>query len=345
MDIAELRDAVRGLLAQLGAPEHPAGSLWDGMVEAGWLALGVSGESGGLGQPMPTVAALLEEVGRRPCAQPLISATVAAMMLDRLARAGCAPAGQVLDEALNGRAVVVCGSLDPLQPVELIPHAGIATHLLTVAHGPDRRGVVMGLAHTGVDVRVEAIDAWDPTRQYGRVVQAVQTSGLPLRVASAAETERIAVRGRAALDLAVASDSLGGASQILETTVAYMKQRVQFGRPIAAFQALKHRCADLATELAAVRATLARACTVFDDDAPEPAILAAAALARAVAGAAYCTVAEEALQLHGGIGFTWEHACHRYLKRARSAETIGGSRAARLDRVADSLIGGIHADR
>ena len=153
LDPAELRDAARGLLAAAEAQELAPETLWNTMLEAGWLALGVSEDSGGLGQPMLTVAALLEEVGRRPCTQPLISATAAAAMLDLLSRQGSAQARELLDAALSGRARVVCGDLDPacaplagfVPSIVLgdVPHAAVATHLVFAAKCAQRGEVLL----------------------------------------------------------------------------------------------------------------------------------------------------------------------------------------------------------
>jgi alkylation response protein AidB-like acyl-CoA dehydrogenase len=342
----ELRDAARGLLAEVGLGTIFHQPVWQAMLDAGWLALGLSAESGGLGQSMVTVAALLEEAGRRPCGLPLLEATVAAILLDDAARAGAPAAGELLARALSGEATVVCAGLEPQLlrlsatpvPVDIgsWPQAAVATHLLVPASCAEHGEVLLAVPCDGERVSVEPLVGWDPTRQHGRVVIRGSLAAGASLIATAPGTVALLERGRAVLELSVASDALGGAAQLLDTTVGYLKQREQFGRPIGSFQALKHRCADLATEVAAARAAIVRACRSHDAAAPDAALLAA--LARASAEAVYCIVAEECLQLHGGIGFTWEHPCHHYLKRARSAATIGGARAARLDAMADSLL-------
>jgi alkylation response protein AidB-like acyl-CoA dehydrogenase len=129
-------------------------------------------------------------------------------------------------------------------------------------------------------------------------------------------------RARDLLAVGLAVESVGAAARCLDETVAYLKERVQFGRPIGSFQALKHRCADLATELEAARSTAYYATWVVDG-APEE-LPVVAPLAEAVAGAALLHVAAEAIQMHGGIGFTWEHDAHMYLKRAKANELLAG---------------------
>jgi alkylation response protein AidB-like acyl-CoA dehydrogenase len=114
----------------------------------------------------------------------------------------------------------------------------------------------------------------------------------------------------------------------LAMTVGYSKERVQFGRPIGSFQALKHRCADLAAELEAARSTAYYASWAVDGAPEELPVLAP--LARAVCGEALSHIAAESIQLHGGIGFTWEHDAHLYFKRAKASELLaGGFRAQR----------------
>jgi alkylation response protein AidB-like acyl-CoA dehydrogenase len=124
-------------------------------------------------------------------------------------------------------------------------------------------------------------------------------------------------------DFALAADAAGGAAAALEMTVEYLKTRRQFGRPLALFQSLKHRCADLKMRVAAAEALLADhlARASAAPDSAEAETLGKAA--KMFAAAAYATVTEEALQLHGGIGMTAEHACHLFLKRALLDEQLG----------------------
>jgi alkylation response protein AidB-like acyl-CoA dehydrogenase len=346
IDADELRDAVRGLLADVTIGTESGPSEWQATLDAGWLALGVSAERGGLGQSMLTVAMLLEEVGRQPCGVPLLEATVAASMLDAASRAGSRTAPELLAGTLAGKAGVVCAGMDAqrlrvtdasaMVDIGSWPQAARATHLLVPATC-DRRGeVLLIIPCMGDAVSIEALQGWDPTRCYGRVRIRGPFAAFESLTTEPAATSALLAHGRTVLDLAMSSDSLGGAAQLLDVTVGYLKQREQFGRPIGSFQALKHRCADLVTEIAAARAALLRACRSHDASEPDAGLLAA--LARASAGAVYGLVAEECIQLHGGIGFTFEHVCHHYLRRARAAETIGGTRAARLDAVAEALL-------
>jgi len=115
----------------------------------------------------------------------------------------------------------------------------------------------------------------------------------------------------------LAAEQIGAAERCLELTVEYTKNRVQFGRPIGSFQALKHRMADLYVAVSAARAVVSDAC---DDPTPTN-----AATARLAASEALCAVAAEGIQLHGGIAITWEHDMHLYFKRAHGSAQLFGS--------------------
>jgi alkylation response protein AidB-like acyl-CoA dehydrogenase len=148
---------------------------------------------------------------------------------------------------------------------------------------------------------------------------------------------------REVLDLAVvavAAEQVGGAQACLDLAVEYAKIRVQFGRPIGSFQAIKHKCADMLLELEAARSALHHATALAADrDGTDPGELAAAAaVCGAWCGAAAVHVAKETIQIHGGIGYTWEHDAHLYLKRAKSSQLLFGAPAAHRARLAD-LVG------
>jgi alkylation response protein AidB-like acyl-CoA dehydrogenase len=143
--------------------------------------------------------------------------------------------------------------------------------------------------------------------------------------ASAAQSLGDAAASLRAVDLlrvALAVEAVGVAGQCLDTTVAYLKTREQFGRPIGSFQALAHRAADLAVELSAATSTAYYAAWTVDG-APDE-LPVAAPLAKAVCADAAYRVAAETIQMHGGIGFTWEHDAHLYFKRATANRTLLG---------------------
>src|SRR5581483_6474591 len=136
--------------------------------------------------------------------------------------------------------------------------------------------------------------------------------------------------------LYLACEQLGGAARVLDTAVEYAGTRVQFGRAIGSFQAIKHRCADLLIEVESARSVVYHGLwtAVHDPDS----LPVAASLARAVASDAYRKVATENIQIHGGIGFTWEHSAHLYLKRAKSSQLLLGSPAEHRARLAGLVL-------
>ena len=122
--------------------------------------------------------------------------------------------------------------------------------------------------------------------------------------------------------IALAAEQLGGAQRALDMAVEYAKVRQQFGRPIGSFQAIKHRCADLLLEVESLRSAVGYAAAAVAEDSAEVPVLAS--LVKAYASETYFHVAAENIQIHGGIGFTWEHDAHLYFKRAKSSELFLG---------------------
>ncbi|HEV7978489.1 acyl-CoA dehydrogenase [Amycolatopsis sp.] len=135
--------------------------------------------------------------------------------------------------------------------------------------------------------------------------------------------------------LYLAGEQLGGAAHVLATVVEYAKTRVQFGRAIGSFQAIKHRCADMLVDIESARSVVYHGLWTAAHDAEQ--LPVAASLARAVASDAYQRVAADAIQIHGGIGFTWEHPAHLYLKRAKSSQLLLGTPAQHRARLAELL--------
>ena len=139
-----------------------------------------------------------------------------------------------------------------------------------------------------------------------------------------------AVLDRAAV--ALAAEQVGGAQRCLDMAVAYAKQRVQFGRPIGSFQAIKHKCADVLLEVESARSAAYYAAWCAAERSDE--LPAVASLAKAYCSDAYCHAAAENIQIHGGIGFTWEHPAHLYYRRAKSSELLFGDPSHHRERLA-----------
>ena len=179
----------------------------------------------------------------------------------------------------------------------------------------------------------QAMQTLDMTRK-----QAVLTfSGTPGRLVgepgAAAEIVAQAVRGGV---LALAAEQVGGAQRCLDMAVAYAKVRHQFGRAIGSFQAIKHMCADMLLEVESARSAAYHAAWAAADGAADLPLVAS--LAKAYCSEAYFHVAASNIQIHGGIGFTWEHDAHLYYRRAKSAEVMLGTPASHREAVADLLL-------
>ena len=262
--------------------------LWAMLCEqVGVAALVVPDEFGGAGGELADAAAVLEELGRALVPSPLLGTTLAEVAL----LAGDAPDAQALEQLASGTAVGTV-VFDP----DYVLNGEVADVLLAVQDGHIARWT---------EVSVEPAATMDPTRRLARVAPGRRTViGPDPGIADVAA-------------ILLAAEQIGAASRCLDLTVEYAKQRVQFGRPIGSFQALKHRMADLYVAVQAARA-------VVGDAVANPTPVSAA-LARLAASEAFSTVAAEAVQLHGGIAITWEHDMHLYFKRAHGSAQLFGT--------------------
>ncbi len=177
-----------------------------------------------------------------------------------------------------------------------------------------------------------ALPTLDQTRKMGRLVFA----SVPARlIGGAGEGASILARTLDVAAIALAAEQLGGAQRALDMAVAYAKVRHQFGRPIGSFQAIKHRCADLLLEVESLRSAVGYAAAAVAEESSEVPVVAA--LVKALASDTYFHVAAENIQIHGGIGFTWEHDAHLYFKRAKSSELFLGDATYHRELLADRI--------
>jgi len=361
IELDELRDAARRVLEahvdRLGIIKDPSTvpalnrALWTTIAELGWLGLCVPEERGGLGQPFTALATLYHELGRSLSGTPFASAAIGLDMLSQ-DDADSASVG-VLEAGVAGDAIVVAASTGTgtlrasrrganavLEgTIHGVLGAADATHLLVPFEVEEPAVALVALPNPRVTVTPRA--TWDITR--GAVAE-LAFGGLEIDPGSVVLRGEPAARGlaRAAahFDLALACDAVGGAEQIFGETLAYMETRKQFNRAIASFQALKHRCADLKTAMEGARALVDASCAAFAAARGEWRTMAAAS--RLHAGAVYRQVTEESVQLHGGIGFTWEQSCHLFLKRARLNDVLGGTAEQRKDGAAAVMLRAAH---
>ena len=175
-----------------------------------------------------------------------------------------------------------------------------------------------------------------PTLDQTRKLARLELDAAPARlIGSPGDGTAVLERTLDVAAIALAAEQLGGAQRALDMAVAYAKTREQFDRPIGSFQAIKHRCADLLLEVESLRSAVGYAAAAVAEDSAEIPLLAP--LVKAYASETYFHVAAENIQIHGGIGFTWEHDAHLYFKRAKSSELFLGDGAYHRERLATRI--------
>jgi alkylation response protein AidB-like acyl-CoA dehydrogenase len=355
-ELAEAREELRAVARDLlGKVPPPAAPDWALLASSGWLGLEVPSALDGAGATFAEVAVIAEELGRAAASGPYLGSTVLAVGTLR-ALAPSPDADVLLRQAAAGRAVPAAvladgGSADGGVPFRLadgptglrlhgqaafVPDAAEATRLLVLARAAgDGPPVIVAADPRAAGLVVHPQPVVDETRRLA-VVRADGAEVDPASVWEFAGRPEDAVRrllDRAAV--AVACDSLGLAEAMLDATVGYAKVREQFGRPVGSFQAVKHACADMLVQLRVARALTTAAVTALADAGADPAaVSAAASMAKAYATETAVEVAGKAMQLHGGIGYTWESGIHRYLKRAALNRSLFGSPAGHRRRLA-----------
>jgi alkylation response protein AidB-like acyl-CoA dehydrogenase len=201
--------------------------------------------------------------------------------------------------------------------------------LLVVARAPDGLGV-FAVEKTAPGTERVRLDCLDQTR----ALAAVTLSGAPaIRVGAGRDTTAWLGEVRDLALAALAAEQLGGAARCLDLAVGYACVREQFGRPIGSFQAVKHKCANLLLEVESARSAVYHARTALASGHPDGPL--AATLAYVYCSQAFSHAAKECIQIHGGIGYTWEHDAHLYLRRAKSSELLFGPPARQRTRLAE----------
>jgi len=339
-------DRVQAFVAG-GSPFHT--ELWASAAALGWPALPIAEAHGGLGLDFTALAVLYEELGRFVAPVPLVGSMLVAealaqggspeqqaAWLPRIA-SGETPAALALDCAQsfgevrltrNGSMLTLSGHAGDL--VE----GGAAKLLLIGAAEADGTPhyVLVEPEADGVSVVVERTA--DQTRHLAHAD--FKETQLPAARLLHGPARSLADTLLSHAALALACDALGGAAAILDQTIEYLKIREQFGKPIGSFQALKHRCADHKVALESSGALVREAVAKQAAEAPDAPLFAA--MAKFQACDTYAAIATDAVKLHGGIGFTWEHPCHLYLKRAKLNQALFGTCAAYADRAAELLM-------
>jgi alkylation response protein AidB-like acyl-CoA dehydrogenase len=350
-DLLSNRASIDVVRARLDQDEDVDPALWRLMAQLGWPGLALPEEYTGAGQGLVELALVAEEIGRAVARGPALPS---ALVGHAVTRGGpVALRAEVLPALASGTAWATWAFAEPRAPWTLdgvhttartdgdavvldgvktaVQDAGGARWLLVTArHEGAPASFLVDRDASGVTVRRQRV--LDLTRAFYEVrLEGVRVPRTRL-VHCATDVQEL-------LDTASvlqSAETLGVLDRLLEMTVEHLKVRVQFGRPLGTFQALKHKCATMAMLVHGTRAATYYAAMVADAG-PEHAVDAAraACVAASYSSAATAEVAGEALQLHGGIGFTWEHDLHLYLRRAEADGVLYGDTAIHRDRLCD----------
>jgi alkylation response protein AidB-like acyl-CoA dehydrogenase len=329
-----------------------APDVWAAIVELGWTALLVPEAHGGAGLGAVELAALCEETGASLLCAPLFS-TVCLATPALLLGGDDTQQRQWLPELAAGRLRATLAWHDAAETRARRDGDGFILDgdkaFVVDGHTSDLI-LVSARAEDGVGIFVLAATAAGVTRRARPTLDATRKlADVTLRGVRVPATARLGGDGQALLDrvlerarIALAAEQLGGAQRCLDMSVDYAKTRVQFGRQIGSFQAVKHRCADLLMRVESARSAVywAAWCAAANVDDGDAELSIAAPLAHAVATETYLQAAGDTIQIHGGIGFTWEHDAHLHLKRARAAATLLGDAAAERARLARAVFSG-----
>jgi alkylation response protein AidB-like acyl-CoA dehydrogenase len=336
----QLQESVRDFLEELpgaravleGAATEDA-EVWARIVEEqGWQAVAISEEDGGFGFGWLELALIFEELGRTLTPCPLLGTALATAALQGASRsevlgaiAAGAPAALAFDTEVTarreGEGWILRGVAEP------VVDGGMAEHLVLETD--------QGLFLVQSDqVQRESLPALDVTRPLARLhlnevalPASAQLEGLPV--------EPIQMIG----EVLLAAESVGAADATLELAVEYAKARKQFGAPIGSFQAIQHICADMLLAVESARSATWYAAWAVSTNSSDQRL--AARTAKAMASSALRQCAGANIQIHGGIGFTWEHDAHLYFKRAQSSATLLNSPSEHRRAIADALLGAL----
>jgi len=314
-------------------------AVWKQMADQlGLQGLVIPEEFGGSGYGFIELVVVLEEMGRRLLCAPYFSSVVLAAQT-LLHSGDDAAKKELLPGIASGETIATLAFTEPngkwdesgitatatksgdgwtLDGTKMFVLDGHTAGLIIVAAKTDK-GVSLFTVTDASGLTRTALSTMDQTRKQAKL----ELSGTPAQLLGT-EGEGWAVLERV-LDLAavaLAAEQVGGAQFVLEMAVQYAKDRVQFGRPIGSFQAIKHKCADMLLEVESAKSAAYYAgwcASELNDELPS-----VASLAKAYCSEAYFHATAENIQIHGGIGFTWEHPAHLYFKRAKSSELLFG---------------------
>jgi len=333
--------------------------LWRKMAELGWLGLIYPEEYGGAGGSFVDLTVILEEMGRvvfpGPYSSTLLLGGLAILeggdgtqkkaWLPRIATgearvtlAWTEPNGRwdaegiTLTARRDGDAFVLTGTK------LFVPDAHTADALVVAARtgsGPEAGVSLFLLPRESPGVTVTLLPTMDHTRKLCEVTFSVTRVPADALLGEAGRGWRILQRVIDRATVGLCAEMCGGTQRVLEMCTDYAKVRQAFGRPIGAYQAVKHKCADMLLLTENAKSITYYAAWAVSEDVPEDSL--AASMAKAYTSDAYRKVAQDGIQIHGGIGFTWDHDLHLYFKRAKSSEVTFGDATFHRERVAQLI--------
>jgi alkylation response protein AidB-like acyl-CoA dehydrogenase len=359
----ELRSVVRSLMAAesaepeirraISTPEGYDRALWQRMAgELGLCGLVIPEKHGGSGAGVVELAIVLDELGRALYPGPFLPTALATLAI--LASEDEAAAADLLPAIAAGETVATlalyegCGRWDAedvqCQAKELdgtwqlsgqkryVLDGHLASLLVVAARTP--KGVALfAVSREATGLTDHPVEGFDVTRRLA-TIELKETPARLLGDVSAghAHLQRLLDR----ICVCVAAEQVGGAQAALDMAVAYAKERVQFGRAIGSFQAIKHMCADVLLDVESAKSAAYYGAWAADDDSPELATVAP--LVKAYCSDTFYTAASSNIQIHGGIAFTWEHPAHLYYRRAKSGLALWGDPREHRDALAARLV-------
>ncbi len=342
----ELQATVRQFAAaNLSGREPMADSTWQQMVDLGWVGLLVPEAQGGAGMGLLEMMVVLEELGRVPATGPFLSSAVLATLAAR---------GLGLDDRLSSLAA---GATRGTVAIDEHGHGDVLERMRTRASRKSGAWLLSGEKPIVLDVDTadwvlvpartqqgigsfliekpafEPVASLDVTRSVGSIT----LSGTPA-VPVGPDGDHTAIWRRVVDDgaIAISAELLGAMQASFDLAIEYAKVRVQFDRPIATFQATKHKAAELLERIELTRVGTHYAAWASDDD--EPVRAEATAMAKSFAGKAAIEVTGEGVQIHGGVGFTWDCDAHLYYRKAKADDLLLGYHGTWRRRVGDSYL-------
>jgi alkylation response protein AidB-like acyl-CoA dehydrogenase len=329
--------------------------LWQGIADQGWTGLIVPEEFGGLGLGMVELAVVAEEMGRAVLPSPFISTLWAAALIARAGSEG--QKAQYLEAISSGElkatvALVEASNSWNLEHVQLhaeksgdnyvlngrkdyVTDAGVANLIVTVARSGDDLVLLPVAAHSD-GVTITLTPGIDATRK----LYSVEFNGVTVPQADALETgyraQEALEQATAIANVALCGEMVGGMQWVLDESVEYVKTRQQFGKPVGIYQAVQHRCADMVLQTESSRSAVYYAAWALSEN--DPSAKLAVSAAKAYCSEAGRLVGNNGIQVHGGIGFTWEHNLHLYYKRFKSSEIMFGDATFHRELIAHEIV-------